>query len=597
MEAITPPPAKPRTKKPAIAPETAEEILEGLPLELAKLNDRLNGDCRWKRKDDPWEMWVGRCPFPHDSGTSGDADLSCGLNQDGEPYLKCQHASCVESAVINDLLKSNWRRLQPLASREQESDPRADLQSAESNGNDRCPGAIPPALAADPRGPAPAARTAPESSVSDPDDDALPIRINPWPEPPRNEAFHGLLGDIVRTIEPHTEADPLALLATLLVFFGNAIGKTAYMTAEADRHYLNEFVVTVGKTSMGRKGVALGWAKHVFAQVDSDWLSHCFHHGLSSGEGLISAVRDPVETRSPIRQKGKIIDYQMTVSDPGVDDKRLLVEETEFGGPGALERDGNRLSSVIRDGWDGKDLKTLTKVPQKATGAHVSIVGHITIYELLQLLSRVDIANGFANRFLWFAVRRQKSLPFGGAPANLSALCDGLSLAVDDARLIDRIGWSDTARRLWPDIYNELFSLPPPPLAEVLSRGQPHVLRLASIYALADRQTLIDDCHLLAAKALWDSSVRCARYIFGDALPDPNAEKIRIALLAVAPNGLTRTEINHGLFKRHLTLDRLNAALALLIERGLAKELPETTAGRTAHRYFSLTDATKATNG
>ena len=256
------------------------------------------------------------------------------------------------------------------------------------------------------------------------DDDSEPVKITPWPEPPKDAAFHGLLGLLVRKIEPHTEADPLALLANMVVFFGNVIGRSAYIQVEATRHYLNEFAVTVGQSAIGRKGTATDWGKHLYASVEGVWTSDRIQAGLSSGEGLISAVRDPLETRSPIRQKGKIIDWQMVVTDAGVTDKRLLIAETEFGGVlRALEREGNKLSSIIRLAWDSGNLKTLTKIPHKASDAHVSIMGHITIDELELLLSRVDLVNGFANRFLWFAVRRQRSLPFGGTPPDLQSGC------------------------------------------------------------------------------------------------------------------------------------------------------------------------------
>jgi hypothetical protein len=75
-----------------------------------------------------------------------------------------------------------------------------------------------------------------------------------WPKSLRKEAFHGLVGEFVRTVEPHTEADPAALLVQLLVGFGNIIGRHAHFVAEADRHYMNLFAVMVGQTSKGRKG-------------------------------------------------------------------------------------------------------------------------------------------------------------------------------------------------------------------------------------------------------------------------------------------------------------------------------------------------------
>jgi hypothetical protein len=82
-----------------------------------------------------------------------------------------------------------------------------------------------------------------------------------WPEPLSEEAFLDLPGQIVRTIEPHTEGDPAALLLQLLVALGNVIGSGPHFRAEADRHALNLFAVLVGNTSKGRKGVSWGHAR------------------------------------------------------------------------------------------------------------------------------------------------------------------------------------------------------------------------------------------------------------------------------------------------------------------------------------------------
>jgi hypothetical protein len=204
------------------------------------------------------------------------------------------------------------------------------------------------------------------------------------------------------------------------------------------------------------------------------------------------------------------------------------------------------------------------------------------------LLARVDIVNGFANRYLWFAVRRQRSLPFGGAPLDLQLHCDSLAMAVEHARTVGRITWSEEAHDLWKTtMYDELAGkIPAGTLGEVMSRCHPHVLRMAGIYTLADGETVMKVGHLLAARALWDASARCASYIFGDTLGDPVAEKILAAIKLASPAGLTRTEIRTGLFQRNLPAARIRAALALLLERGGIREVPEKTGGRTAHRYF-----------
>lgn len=48
----------------------------------------------------------------------------------------------------------------------------------------------------------------------------------PWPTL-APEALYGLAGDIVRTVEPQTESDPVALLIQILAAYGNVIGQTS----------------------------------------------------------------------------------------------------------------------------------------------------------------------------------------------------------------------------------------------------------------------------------------------------------------------------------------------------------------------------------
>ncbi|WP_145269307.1 hypothetical protein [Tautonia plasticadhaerens] len=240
-----------------------------------------------------------------------------------------------------------------------------------------------------------------------------------WPDPLEAPELDGLAGELVRAIEPHTEADPVAILGQLLIGFGNLIGRSAFFAVEADRHYGNEFLALVGETAKGRKGTSWSHARRLLDAADPAWTADRVMTGLSTGEGLIHAVRDPVMKREPIKDgpSKRIIGYQEVEVDPGETDKRILCIEPELGGTlRVATRDGNNLSALVRQAWDSGELRTLTRNnPLKATGAHVSIVGHITRDELATLLTRTDAANGFANRFLWLCVRRSKLLPFGGS--------------------------------------------------------------------------------------------------------------------------------------------------------------------------------------
>jgi hypothetical protein len=424
-----------------------------------------------------------------------------------------------------------------------------------------------------------------------PVDDDTPILAREWPAPPDEEAYQGLAGDIVQTIGPETEADPVAILVQLLVAFGSMIGRFAHAAVGATRHFGNEFVVLVGETSMARKGSSWSEALRVVSGADSDWRDRRILGGLSSGEGLIYAVRDPVEGKDPIKEKGKIIGYQDVILDHGVADKRLLIVETEFGGVlKVLGREGNKLSAVVRQSWDGATLATITKsYPYRATGAHISIIGHITADELISLLTTCDQANGFANRILWVCCRRSKLLPFGGrvSTQDIDRLSRSLADAVSFAKAPITISWSSAAQELWEDAYKRLTSPRPGVLGMVTSRAEAHTLRLSLIYALLDRSAQIQPHHLTAALALWNYCERSAGYIFGNALGDRDAEAM-LAALQAAPAGLTRTEIRRGVFADNKPASHIAVKLELLLRLRLVRSESVPTNGRPSERWFAV---------
>jgi len=374
--------------------------------------------------------------------------------------------------------------------------------------------------------------TAPDTAGS------VEMRTRDWPDPPPMETYYGLAGDIVRAIQPHSEGDPVALLVQLLVGFGSLIGRTAHFTVEARHHYLNLFAVLVGGTSKGRKGTSWGRIRSVLERVEPTWADR-IASGLSSGEGLIFHVRDGDEKDN---------------GDSGVVDKRLLVVEVEFAGVLRQgQRDGNTLSPVLRAAWDDGTLRTLTRNnPLRATGAHVSIISHITRDELLRHLSSTETANGFANRFLWVCARRSKVLPEGGQawPEDLNRCLPLLEQAVKFARTVGELRRSDGARSRWAQVYPNLSEGCPGLLGAVLARAEAQAMRLACLYAVLDLSPEVQVKHLEAALALWDYCARSARYIFGAALGDPTADRILVALREAGASGLSRTQIR-DLFARH----------------------------------------------
>jgi hypothetical protein len=418
--------------------------------------------------------------------------------------------------------------------------------------------------------------------------DLPPIRPRDWPDPPGEAAYHGPAGELVRLVEPHSEADPVAVLVQTLVMFGSCIGRTAHLRVEADTHHGNLNAVLVGRTSDGRKGTSYGYPRMLFTQVDQAWVDHRVKTGLSSGEGLLYAVCDGKEGGGGEDEEE---------GDKGEPDKRLLAVEPEFVSVlKHAERQGNILTCQIRQCWDApKVCSTLVrKNPLRATGAHVSIIGHITDEELRRYLSATEQANGFGNRFLWLAVRRSKCLPEGGnlTPFELDGLVETFRQAVTFAKLQGAVGFDDEARRVWHDIYPRLSAGKPGLSGAMLGRNVAQVRRLALLYTLLDRSETTRVEHLRAALELWGYVERSVLFILGDATGNALADTILQALRGAADQGLSRTAIS-GLFHRNRGAIEIAGALGLLLSHGLAHPRVTPTAGRDEERWFTGPDLTK----
>ena len=414
--------------------------------------------------------------------------------------------------------------------------------------------------------------------------------LTPYPAPLSQAAFYGLAGQFVERVLPYTESDEAALLFQFLTCFGNVIGRTAHMIADAASHYCNTNMVLVGPTSIARKGTAWRHALRIFGCVDTDWTRDCIKHGVSSGEGIIFHVRDPIEKTVPVKDKGKFTGrYETVTEDPGVQDKRLMIVETEFASVlKVMERSGNTVSVVFRHMWDGDDvLSTLTKnSPIRATGAHGSVLGHITIEELRRLLTETEMANGFGNRFDWVAVHRRQELPENDELPAIADLVQRLHKSIEFAKTAGQLKRDDQARELWAYVYHDLTKPKPGLFGAIIARAAPQVLRQSLHYALLDRSNLVRIEHLQAALECWRYCEESARWIFQAGTGNKNADRILAALLAAGQKGLTKWEITANVFSRNATKHEIDEALRLLHRLEMAFCKMEGTATRPAERWF-----------
>ncbi len=445
-------------------------------------------------------------------------------------------------------------------------------------------------------------RVARQAAAVDPHGDEEELNLpGGWPEGMAEEAFDGLAGEIVRRILPMTEADPAALLAQFLVAFANAAGYGPALELGATRHGVNLFACIVGRSSRARKGTSWEFIRRIMTEADPDWGRRRILSGLSTGEGMIEAVRDARHKRervegAPALGGGGFRDVEI---DPGEPDKRALWIESEFGSTLTLKgRDGNWLDGVIKKFWETGTVQSGTKAnPSRCTDAHVSIIGHVTIKELLRKLSDIDVAGGFANRFLWICSRRSKLLPH---PGHFSLLeFDELIARVRcalrgvDLRLMEGpvgITMSREAYEAWPAMYSDLGRDRPGILDEMCARAEPLTLRVAAIYALLDLTTRIETRHLRSALAVWRYSEASIRCIFGDRAHDDPRETRLLQALAESPAGLSLTDIRRRVFRGKLDKKETCEVLGSLVRAGRIAGSVTKTGGRDLTVWVLNTD-------
>lgn len=385
-------------------------------------------------------------------------------------------------------------------------------------------------------------------------------------------ALAGIAGEWVAAVAPFTEADPAGILVAYLVAAGSMIGPTPHMTTGPRRHGVNEYAVLVGPSATGRKGDALDAGTLPARRADPDWHAERVRSGFGSGEGVIRHVQD-------------------VTADGEAQDRRLLMRESELASVLAVAgRDGSTLSGILRNAWDGAPLENHTKgQTMRATGAHVSILACVTPEELRRKLTATELANGFANRFLYVSVRRRRLLPRGGAipEALTSEHAAALHDRADRARRPGPLDFTPEGGALWDHAYEHELSVERHGMTgAVTSRAEPHTLRLAMLYALLDGATGIGREHVESALSLWRYCEQSARDVWGDALGDPTADAI---LDAVREQGeLTRTAIR-DMFSRHRSGD-YERALAELVAAGRLAVRTVETGGRPTSLYSLARD-------
>lgn len=318
------------------------------------------------------------------------------------------------------------------------------------------------------------------------------------------------------------------------------MGPGPHVAIGDSRHPLTIWSLLCGRTAAGRKGTAEAVARRVLTEAEPFFMKDNIMSGLSSAEGLIAALAD---------------DDEEGPADPDAD-KRRLVLEPEFGVVLArARREGNAISQVLREAWDGRDLRVATKTPLIATAPHLAVNGHISPEEFRARVSQRDVAGGSYNRFLLLYVERSKRLPDGGGAAQdvVREMADDLRTRLARARRVGEIRRAVSAADYWRHLYNELVDLEDDPVvSDWVARCIPQVMRLAALYAALDGTAEIQEHHLRAAAALVRYAMDSVRYVVQGGEAQPRSDVAYVSKLSkqAGPDGINRSALTKAFGSR-----------------------------------------------
>ena len=378
-------------------------------------------------------------------------------------------------------------------------------------------------------------------------------------------AYYGPVGDIGCLIADSVPYEPCSIVMQLLTAVGAWIGPEPFFQEGPNRLGTNTYLLVLGETG-GGKGSSLGWVNHVMRRVDSEFMDDRVVTSLASGEGLISKITDPV---MGLDSKGLEV-----TKVKGSDDKRVLVIESEAGAVFVNIAMNQRYEKQLTSAYDGSPMESVTKSDHfKCARPHVSIIGHMTVDEWLDRLTRAQTSNGFMNRFLVCPIKSVSTNWNMTAPNEIVGLSDA----------IDRLKKNLEAFAVGPRIFeldDEAEALrvetvewrhahqPKGVMRSLTQRHHNHLLKLACTYAAADGTNIVNADHVRAARSVVAYSHRSLACWFGDKWMDERDDFLTLWKThhQFAPVNLTEIA---GMYARNMSAAKRDRLLERLQRDGV----------------------------
>lgn len=311
------------------------------------------------------------------------------------------------------------------------------------------------------------------------------------------EAFepmrYGPIGDAVVAAEPHTEADPIGIYASILALWSTAISGHVVMF---NGRPVVVWTVLAGESAIGRKGTALRVALKILSKSIGPFLDARTAGGVSSGPSLTQLLYERQEE---------------TEGTEGGTDTRTVVIDEEWSENLKRQNRCPTFASKLRQCWDGGVIRhTTTKVHMVVDEPRLGFHAHITPGEWQEYVKPRDAKGGSFNRLLPVSVEGSKILPYNHKEVYPEVV--GLADAYDWARRRPR---RMTLSKLAGERYDELRGIFLEKLADMpehmrcyVERTPEQVVRVAAVLTAAEQQTEIGRAALDAAWAFVQYSMR-----------------------------------------------------------------------------------------
>ncbi|MFD7257186.1 hypothetical protein [Streptomyces sp. NPDC059874] len=389
---------------------------------------------------------------------------------------------------------------------------------------------------------------------------------------------YGPLGKAVRDAMPHTEADPIGVLAAVLALYSAALNGNV---RQPNGRPVVVWTALAGRSKIGRKGYALGTAEAILSDSVGDFLSVRTRQGLSSGPALVTTLYEAVESS------------RATETGP---DGRIMVVDEEWS---ATLKRTNRCptySSVFRTAWDGKRVVNTTKgktpgerdeqaVERPALGFHA----HIQPGAWAKYISQAEALGGSYNRILPVLTERSKLLPTSDEnPLDSIKPSSALRLAYEWACKQERaMTLSPAARRLYDELraeYEDEMAEMPESLSCFVERSDENVLRVACVLTAAFRKTVITKEAIEAAKAFVEFSIDSVKQLVTEAASFAARpvmaldDRIRKVLREKGP--LSRTHLYRALGSGRFSADMIMAEVEAMPDVVAEKQVAEGRSGQ-----------------